>query len=388
MASTAVKNDDAVMYSARQQQQPISPNNTVTSESDGSVSDEERGLFKLELELAIADRNNSDMKREIQRLKSEVDASETRERDLEQTNALNVITASKAESLRAQVQALGYTIKQKDTELIIARRATTIAVQDARNTREQSEASILSLQSRVISLEGELSNANTRSNETAISQVVFDDLQTQIDQLSTQNHQYAREADISTTDAQRLLSKIDSQKRELEDLQEKVVNAEAARDRLITAEAQMQADRNIQATGHPPSSDRRVDEESEAENEFNILKDKLADLRWNALDYVIDLDLSNRNFRAFDCEHGNVRDVPDGRNSSYGPTAIRVAQDIFRDWQDDEQFMRGYTNRRQKLIRHHKAHGRIQEGNGVRFWLLRDEFNGLDAQRGVDVTYT
>lgn len=233
MASAPVENDDAVMYSARQQQQPISPNNTVTSESDGSVSDEERGLFKLELELAIADRNNSDLKREIQRLKSEVDASETRERDLEQTNALNVITASKAESLRAQVQALGSAIKQKDTELIIARRATTTAVQDARNTREQSEASFLSLQSRVISLEGELSNANTRSNETAISQVVFDDLQTQIDQLSTQNHQYVPEADISTTDAQRLLSKIDGQKRELEDLQEKVVNAEAARDRYV-----------------------------------------------------------------------------------------------------------------------------------------------------------
>lgn len=150
----------------------------------------------------------------------------------------------------------------------------------------------------------------------------------------------------------------------------------------------MQVDRNIQATGHAPPSDRRVDEEPDAENEVNVLKDKLADLRWNALDYVIDLDLSNRNFRAFDCEHGNFRDVPDGRNSSYRPTAFRVAQDIFQDWQDDEQFMRGYTNRRQKLIRHHKAHGRIQEGNGVRFWLLRDEFNGLDAQRGVDVTYT
>ena len=149
----------------------------------------------------------------------------------------------------------------------------------------------------------------------------------------------------------------------------------------------MQADRSIQAAGHPPSSDRSVDEDPEAENEVDIIKDKLADLRWNALDYIMDLDLANRNFRAFDCEHDNVRNVRDGRNSSYGPTAFRVAQDIFRDWQDDEQFMRGYKNRRQKLVRHHKAHGRIQEGNGVRFWLLRDEFNNLDGQRGVNVTY-
>jgi hypothetical protein len=145
---------------------------------------------------------------------------------------------------------------------------------------------------------------------------------------------------------------------------------------------------NAHAAGHPRSSDRLESEILEPDNEVELLKDKLADLRWNALDYVINLDLANRNFRGFDCEHGNVRDVPDGRNSSHGPTASKVAEKMFRNWQDDEQFMRGYVNRRQKLIKHHKAHWRVQEGNGVRFWLLREEFNELDARRGLDVTYT
>ncbi|KAI4628877.1 hypothetical protein J4E83_003430 [Alternaria metachromatica] len=387
MASSAFDNDDDGSHLGRQQQPTPLPNSAVASENNGSDSDDERDLFRLSLELTIADRNNSDLKREIQRLQSEVDASKTRERDLERTNELHIITVSEAKSLRARVQVLGSTIEQKDTELIIARRAATTAEQDAAKTRTQLQANVRRLQSRVDSLERELSNANTRSNEMAINQAAFDDLQTRVDQLSAQNRQYVLEANINTTDVQRLMSKIDGQKRELEDLQEKLVDAETASDRLRAAEVQMQTDRNIQAAGHPPSSDGRVDEDPEAENEVDIIKDKLAELRWNALDYVMDLDLANRNFRAFDCEHDNVRNVPDGRNSSYGPTAVRVAQDIFRDWQDDEQFMRGYTHRRQKLIKHHKAHGRIQEGNGVRFWLLRDEFNNLDGQRGVNVTY-
>jgi hypothetical protein len=39
------------------------------------------------------------------------------------------------------------------------------------------------------------------------------------------------------------------------------------------------------------------------------------------------------------------------------------------------------------VINHHKAHGRIQEGKGAKFWLLRDEFNYVDEKRGLDVVY-
>ena len=233
MASSAFDNDDDGSHLGRQQQPTPLPNSAVASENNGSDSDDERDLFRLSLELTIADRNNSDLKREIQRLQSEVDASKTRERDLERTNELNIITVSEAKSLRARVQVLGSTIEQKDTELIIARRATTIAEQDAANTRAQFQANVRRLQGRVDSLEGELSNANTRSNEMAISQAAFDDLQTQFDQLSAQNRQYVSEANINTTDVQRLMSKIEDQKRELEDLQKKLVSAETARDRYV-----------------------------------------------------------------------------------------------------------------------------------------------------------
>ena len=233
MASSAFDNDDDGSRLGRQQQPTPLPNSAVASENNGSDSDDERDLFRLSLELTIADRNNSDLKREIQRLQSEVDASKTRERDLERTNELNVITVSEAKSLRARVQVLGSTIEQKDTELIIARRATTTAEQDAANTRAQFQANVRRLQGRVDSLEGELSNANTRSNEMAISQAAFDDLQTQFDQLSAQNRQYVSEANINTTDVQRLISKIEYQKRELEDLQKKLVSAETARDRYV-----------------------------------------------------------------------------------------------------------------------------------------------------------
>jgi len=233
MASSAFDNDDDGSHIGRQQLPTPLPNSAVASENDGSDSDDERDLFKLSLELAIADRNNSDLKREIQRLQREVDASETPERDLERTNQLNIITVSEAKSLRARVQVLGSTIEQKDAELIIARRAATTAEQDAANTRAQFQANVRRLQGRVDSLEGELSNANTRSNEMAISQAAFEDLQTRVDQLSAQNRQYVLEANINTTDVQRLMSKIDGQKRELEDLREKLVDAETASVRYV-----------------------------------------------------------------------------------------------------------------------------------------------------------
>jgi hypothetical protein len=144
---------------------------------------------------------------------------------------------------------------------------------------------------------------------------------------------------------------------------------------------------NIQTPRPATSQDRPEIEIEVPENEIDILKDKLNELRWNALDNVIDLDMANRAFRTFDCDHINTRNLPDGRNSSRLPNAGWVASSIFKDWKEDEQFVKVYSKRRQNVINHHKAHGRIQEGKGAKFWLLRDEFNYVDEKRGLDVVY-
>lgn len=144
---------------------------------------------------------------------------------------------------------------------------------------------------------------------------------------------------------------------------------------------------NIQTPRLATSQDRPEIEIEVPENEIETLKDKLNELRWNALDNVIDLDMANRAFRAFDCDHINTRNLPDGRNSSRLSYAGWVASSIFKDWKEDEQFVKVYSKRRQNVINHHKAHGRIQEGKGAKFWLLRDEFNYVDEKRGLDVVY-
>jgi len=230
MASAAFENDDSGGHPARQQQPTALSNSSVTSVNNGSDSDDEKDLFKLSLQLLVADRKNSDLERELQRSQHAVAMVRASNRNLQQTNALNVAAASEAEALRAKVEALETSAAEKDLELEATRHDVTVAVQDAENTHARLRSSQdhnSRLERKVRSLESELSEANIRSNK---AQAEVDDLRTQLAQHSSQNLQYAQRVQMSTTDAERLKTQIDGQKRELDDVQAKLAAAESSRD--------------------------------------------------------------------------------------------------------------------------------------------------------------
>ena len=200
---------------------------------NGSDSDDEKDLFKLSLQLAVADRKNSDLERELQRSHHAVAMVRASNRNLQQKNTLNVAVASEAEALRAKVEALETSAAEKDSGLEATQHDVTVVVHDADNTHARLHSSQdynSRLERNVRPLESEFSEADIRTNEAAMSQAEVDDLRTQLAQHSSQNRQYAQRVQMSTTDAERLKTQVDGQKRELDGLEEKLVAAESSRD--------------------------------------------------------------------------------------------------------------------------------------------------------------
>lgn len=56
-------------------------------------------------------------------------------------------------------------------------------------------------------------------------------------------------------------------------------------------------------------------------------------------------------------------------------------------WSDDKEFLKQYMEWRQHILRHHRAHERMNDGRGVASWKLKKDFTDLDEKRGVEITY-
>ncbi|CAN9234362.1 hypothetical protein CUC08_Gglean010849 [Alternaria sp. MG1] len=399
MAYAHSDDDDtyAGMHPSRQQRYQMLSSSTVASEDNASDSDEERDLFRLRFKLSVADRKNSDLEVEVQRLQSEIDTVKALNQNLEQEKATHTTTTSEAEALRAQMEVLEAALEHKDVELAdITGAAQGISHSCARpqNSYDRLIVKLAAVRGDVHVAEQELDEATSQSSDNTASQGRIADLQRKlaveedkVARLTKANKLLTEQRSASEADAEFFRARLSNLEAEVQE--SRVSNSRTQRDpkRLLSGCSQAQVGVNIQTPRHATSQDRPEIEIEVPENEIEILKDKLNELRWNALDNVIDLDMANRAFRAFDCDHINTRNLPDGRNSSRLPNAGWVASSIFKDWKEDEQFVKVYSKRRQNVINHHKAHGRIQEGKGAKFWLLRDEFNYVDEKRGLDVVY-
>ena len=102
---------------------------------------------------------------------------------------------------------------------------------------------------------------------------------------------------------------------------------------------------------------------------------------------VTKLDLAKQGIRVYTCDHESYRDVSNKQTATCGHTADRVASDLFMQFCEDEDFLREYNEVRGDLLRHHRAHERMNNGRGVMSWFLHKTFVALDEKRGVNVTY-
>jgi hypothetical protein len=238
MAPAASDNDaaDVGMHPERKQPPPVSSSATVTSESNGSESDTDEEVFKLEMKLLWAERKCIDLDRTNQEERKARVAVEAQLRALQSNGSDLTIAVSEAEELRATVQALEITVGRKDAEVLVVQSAAITAVQDADSSRVQLRTSQVEnrrLENKVDTLERALSDANIRSSSSSISQAVINELQIRIGSQQTQIDQHVRDSSRSMANAERLQEKVDSQRQELDDVQERLNVAEAARDRYV-----------------------------------------------------------------------------------------------------------------------------------------------------------
>lgn len=69
-------------------------------------------------------------------------------------------------------------------------------------------------------------------------------------------------------------------------------------------------------------------------------------------------------YRVFTCRHETLKNIPDDLNSTREKTAGVVANEFFRDYAYDSDFMREYNDARATILNHHRAHERIKQGRG------------------------
>jgi hypothetical protein len=89
----------------------------------------------------------------------------------------------------------------------------------------------------------------------------------------------------------------------------------------------------------------------------------------------------------FTCRHGTFSDIPDGEHATREKTAGLVANDFFKDWQHDADFIKEYNDTRCTVLKHHRAHKAIGQERADWASNLRNELLRIDTVRGVTATY-
>ncbi|KAG9190936.1 hypothetical protein G6011_09024 [Alternaria panax] len=340
---------------------------------------------------------------DIHHLESEIDAVKAWTKSLEWENRTKTTTLAEAESFREKIQNLTGAVEEKNSKLAELKRNAIEMAQETVHMRAQLQGhqhANEQLTTDVAALEKSLSEKNHQFSYPIISQASISGLQNNLTTqkslaaaLATENHrlnqaQASNAEALKRSDEETKLLKAKLNKVEADLEESRASNARAlTSERVSTGYLQVTGTTNILVDSPLSPPDGLGEQRTEPEKEIEVLKDKLTELKWNALDYVIDLDFANKGFRVFNCKHYRNRDIPDGQNSSRQPTAGRIATKIFNEWREDEQFIQIYTSRRQKLLSHHRAHERVKEGQRIYPWFLKTELIALDVARGVESNY-
>ena len=145
---------------------------------------------------------------------------------------------------------------------------------------------------------------------------------------------------------------------------------------LRTANAKLTAKKNqIQARASKDSSlnhqlqSQNTALRSENEDLDYEIRRMLADIAY----YITQLDLAYAGYRVFDCVHDQLSDIPDRKNSTKQNSIDHVVMQLYRDYAKNTTFLKRYTEARQDVLDHHRAHERARQGRGSRSYDIRDE---------------
>lgn len=181
-------------------------------------------------------------------------------------------------------------------------------------------------------------------------------------QLGPLQHQLGR---MSTIEEQ-LGDKVSEIERLKSDLATLTTQKNMQSEELTAARAELQVCRNTDKThcmeGMAPASSYS---DSQSDEDIPLLKEDIAKA-------IARLDTAHEGCRLFYCNDTKSVGHSGHQKSTRVWDAKDVADSLFRDWKDDEEFMEEYSAERQSIIRHHRLHERKDPGRGDSSTYLKE----------------
>lgn len=133
----------------------------------------------------------------------------------------------------------------------------------------------------------------------------------------------------------------------------------------------------------------QTDAQLEGAKELNVLlRESLDNYRAEVAECVTKLDMCYGDWRIFTCDHNTIHDIPDGVCITHGVYTDRLAKDLCVKFSEDPAFVRVYNAYRKSVLKHHRAHERVDQGRrAMRSWRLKTEFLEVDGERGIVPNY-
>lgn len=103
------------------------------------------------------------------------------------------------------------------------------------------------------------------------------------------------------------------------------------------------------------------------------LKRKLKDLKIDLAWFFANIDMAEAGFRIFACKHDDLSKIPDKENTTRLCSISYAARRFFKYWRDDQYFADEYEDARCCVIQHHEAHERVKQGKGTKSDLIIEQ---------------
>lgn len=118
------------------------------------------------------------------------------------------------------------------------------------------------------------------------------------------------------------------------------------------------------------------------------LTEKLSNQLHHIASYITDLDLVLEGVRIYKCEHDDYENIPYKVQHTQLKEGWMIANDMYNQWEDEEEFLEGYADARQDFLDHHRGHERLGHRKGDNSVQIQVVLNEVDRKRGAVINYS
>ncbi|USP78314.1 uncharacterized protein yc1106_05588 [Curvularia clavata] len=256
---------------------------------------------------------------------------------------------------------------------------------------DEVQIEILRLQSHIDSLNAY--NRNLARDNAKMASVVSENRELRDKLASEQNitEQLTKKLSLSSSALEQVLSlsqrlrfRNQNNERELEELRAKLDAAEKDRDWHRKQHTEILEDCNMIKAARASDNQRLEQVKSRLRQRNLALSLELHRHLRDVADFVTHLDLAAEEVRVYTCYHNNLKEItPKSDKSTRIKPMGMIANEMYKNWADDERFKEEYQQARKAICNHHGAHEKAGHVNGDYVSHLKAVLGDLDWRRGI-----